>query len=542
MFNCKSLLSFVLLATVVAAQQAGTLTAEVHPKLSWSKCTGTGTSASCTTQAASIVLDSNWRWLHTTSGSTNCYTGNKWDTTICPDGATCAQNCALDGADYSGTYGITTSSNALTLKYVTVGPYSTNIGSRVYLMDTSDSGYEMFKPNNKEFTFDVDVSNLPCGLNGALYFAEMPSDGGLSKYPTNKAGAKYGTGYCDAQCPHDIKFINGEANVVGWTPSATDPNAGSGNYGTCCAEMDIWEANSMSSAYTPHTCSVKGQTRCSGTACGDGTDRYSGYCDKDGCDFNSYRMGNTTFYGSGKTINTTQKMTVVTQFITADGTDTGTLREIRRLYVQNGKVIKNSMSNISGLPAANSLTDASCSAQKTLFKDTNSFQTLGGMAGIGAAQSRGMALVMSLWGDHAANMVWLDSAYPLDAAVTDPGASRGECSRDGGVPRDLIANSPGASVTFSNIKFGTIGSTYSGSPASGSSTNTPTASTSTTAAPAPTSTDPYGQCIPTAPASNGAGTGSVLYGQCGGIGWTGPTTCASGTCQVSNPYYSQCLP
>ncbi|PPQ98813.1 hypothetical protein CVT24_003367 [Panaeolus cyanescens] len=34
-----------------------------------------------------------------------------------------------------------------------------------------------------------------------------------------------------------------------------------------------------------------------------------------------------------------------------------------------------------------------------------------------------------------------------------------------------------------------------------------------------------------------------LYGQCGGQGWTGDTTCVSGaTCVYSNPYYSQCLP
>ncbi|EPS45992.1 hypothetical protein H072_30 [Dactylellina haptotyla CBS 200.50] len=32
------------------------------------------------------------------------------------------------------------------------------------------------------------------------------------------------------------------------------------------------------------------------------------------------------------------------------------------------------------------------------------------------------------------------------------------------------------------------------------------------------------------------------YGQCGGIGWTGPTTCVSGwTCVYGNDYYSQCL-
>ncbi|KAH9481222.1 Endo-1,4-beta-xylanase A [Psilocybe cubensis] len=43
--------------------------------------------------------------------------------------------------------------------------------------------------------------------------------------------------------------------------------------------------------------------------------------------------------------------------------------------------------------------------------------------------------------------------------------------------------------------------------------------------------------LPLAIAQSGA------YGQCGGIGWTGSTTCISGfTCTYSNPYYSQCLP
>ena len=30
---------------------------------------------------------------------------------------------------------------------------------------------------------------------------------------------RYGTGYCDAQCPHDIKFIGGKANSEGWRPN-----------------------------------------------------------------------------------------------------------------------------------------------------------------------------------------------------------------------------------------------------------------------------------------------------------------------------------
>jgi cellulose 1,4-beta-cellobiosidase len=95
------------------------------------------------------------------------------------------------------------------MKFVTKGQYATNIGARVYLLD-SDTKYYMFKPKGMEFTFDVDVSGLPCGLNGALYFSEMEADGGMGKNSGNKCGAKYGTGYCDAQCPHDMKFINGE--------------------------------------------------------------------------------------------------------------------------------------------------------------------------------------------------------------------------------------------------------------------------------------------------------------------------------------------
>lgn len=200
----KLSVSFVLLSLLASysnAQQVGTNTAETHPPLQWSQCTASG----CTTQSASIVLDGNWRWLHDTTGYTNCYTGSTWDATLCPDPTTCAKNCALDGAAYSSTYGITTTGNSLTLDFVT----GSNVGSRVYLMDTSNKGYEMFNLLNREFTFTVDVSTLPCGLNGAVYFSQMDSDGGAARFPSNTAGAKYGTGYCDSQCPHDIKFIDG---------------------------------------------------------------------------------------------------------------------------------------------------------------------------------------------------------------------------------------------------------------------------------------------------------------------------------------------
>jgi cellulose 1,4-beta-cellobiosidase len=74
----------------------------------------------------------------------------------------------------------------------------------------------------------------------------------MAKYSNNKAGAKYGTGYCDSQCPQDMKFINGEANVKGW--NGTSENSGNGQYGTCCSEMDLWEGLSRHSASTSCTC------------------------------------------------------------------------------------------------------------------------------------------------------------------------------------------------------------------------------------------------------------------------------------------------
>ncbi|KAG8715403.1 Exoglucanase 1 [Ceratobasidium sp. 423] len=448
--NTAALLLSLSLLSAVRAQQVGTQKAEVHPTLTWQKCTKSG---GCQTQSqGKIVLDANWRWVHNTGGYTNCYTGQTWDSTLCSDPVKCAQGCALDGADYTGTYGINANGNSLTLKFVTKTD-NTNVGSRVYLM-ADDTKYQMFKLKNQEFTFDVDVSNLPCGLNGALYFAQMEADGGMAKYSNNKAGAKYGTGYCDAQCPKDIKFINGEANVLDWKGASTDPNSGTGRYGTCCNEMDIWEANSISTAYTPHPCTVQGQTRCSGSEC-------TSYCDQAGCDFNSYRMGVKDFYGKGYTVNTSQKMTVVTQFITADGTATGALKEIRRLYVQNGKVIQNSKTNISGMSAYDSITEAFCTAQKTAFSDTNTFSQKGGYTNMGKAFDSGMVLVLSIWDDHTANMLWLDSNYPTDRSASQPGTARGTCATTSGVPKDIEASTPNASVTYSNIKFGDIGSTYS---------------------------------------------------------------------------------
>ena len=286
--------------------------------------------------------------------------------------------------------------------------------------------------------------------------------------------------------------------------------------------MDIWEAKQISAAYTPHPCSPGAATACTGTAC-------TSTCDQAGCDFNSYRMGNNSFYGPGKTIDTTKVFTVVTQFITDTGTAAGNLKEIRRQYVQNGKVIANSNSNIAGIPAGNSITDSFCAAQKTAFGDTNTFASKGGLTAMGNAFKAGMVLVLSIWDDYAVNMLWLDSDYPTTADASKPGVARGTCATTSGAPADVEASAANAYVTYSNIKYGDIGSTFSGGSAAPAPAPPAPGKTSTTvAAPAPT------------PPSGG---GTVAhYGQCGGQGWTGATACvAPYKCTVSNQYYSQCL-
>ena len=147
------------LAAVVAvahAQSTCTLTAKTHTSMTWSTCAEGGT---CTSQEGLVVIDSNWRWLHTTDGSVNCHSGNEWDEALCTSNADCATACCLYGADYEGTYGVTTSGDALTLKFVTEGEYNTNIGSRLYLLE-SESKYQGFTLLGNELTFDVDVSNL----------------------------------------------------------------------------------------------------------------------------------------------------------------------------------------------------------------------------------------------------------------------------------------------------------------------------------------------------------------------------------------------
>ena len=74
------------------------------------------------------------------------------------------------------------------------------------------------------------------------------------------------------------------------------------------------------------------------------------------------------------------------------------------------------------------------------------------------ALDKGMVLVMSLWDDHAADMLWLDSTYPK--TKTALGGPRGTCSTSSGDPDATESQDAQAYVEYSNIRIGEIDSTY----------------------------------------------------------------------------------
>ncbi|PYI15635.1 FII-CMCase [Aspergillus violaceofuscus CBS 115571] len=80
---------------------------------------------------------------------------------------------------------------------------------------------------------------------------------------------------------------------------------------------------------------------------------------------------------------------------------------------------------------------------------------------------------------------------------------------------------------------------------SGTTTTTAVATTTTSKASTTSTTTTKTTTTSTKTTTTATSTSTAvapLYGQCGGIGWTGATTCASGsTCTKQNDYYSQCL-
>ncbi|KAJ3207383.1 hypothetical protein HDU83_001953 [Entophlyctis luteolus] len=180
--------------------------------------------------------------------------------------------------------GVSTSGNSLTITG----------SNRVYLVNPAGSAYEPFYLKNRQFTFTIDSSQVPCGNNAAMYFTAMP------------LGDSIGSGYCDGQ--------------------------------KACNEMDCIEANIGGQQFTPHPCIHADQSN-------SGTD-----CSTWGYGANTHARTDIG-PGSSYTIDTTKPYTVTTFFPTDTGTDSGTLQTVSQTFTQGANTV-----NIGTITEANFLT------------------------------------------------------------------------------------------------------------------------------------------------------------------------------------------
>ena len=169
-------------------------------------------------------------------------------------------------------------------------------GGRAYL---GDSPSDTIGPNSfyempllgKRLTFNVDMSNVGCNCNGALYFTTMPAYNSAQQPVPGKDGSYY----CDA-------------NQVG---------------GTYCPEMDVMEANKFAMASTAHTCQYQ-------------PPHYYSSCDRGGCGKNVLDADGNGF-GPGKTIDTNRLFTFSVSFITGGN---GRLSTVNNYFYQEGRTIQ----------------------------------------------------------------------------------------------------------------------------------------------------------------------------------------------------------
>lgn len=78
---------------------------------------------------------------------------------------------------------------------------------------------------------------------------------------------------------------------------------------------------------------------------------------------------------------------------------------------------------------------------------------LGAHKEMGAEMSRGMVLAMSLWWDEGGYMQWMDGAAE----------GAGPCNATEGAPRNILQVEPNPFVTYSNMRWGEIGTTWKAS-------------------------------------------------------------------------------
>lgn len=105
-------------------------------------------------------------------------------------------------------------------------------------------------------------------------------------------------------------------------------------------------------------------------------------------------------------------------------------------------------------------------------------------------------------------------------------------------PSSVAQSKSTATVTSSAIVPGATGGSTTTSAAVTTTTSRASTSSSTVVS---TTSRATTTSAPAATTSAASGAGQTEFGQCGGSGWTGPTSCAEGTCTTYNAYYAQCI-
>ena len=136
----------------------------------------------------------------------------------------------------------------------------------------------------------------------------------------------------------------------------------------------------------------------------------------------------------------------------------------------------------------------------------------------------------------------------LDNCGGDQGkiATLPACSAEGEVPETEtpVESAPAVSTSAVLVETPVSNSTL---PAVPVETEAPVEEEETTtsavaeATPAPTTLQTQTKTATPEPTEDASAGSVAMWGQCGGINYTGPTACAAGTCTEMNPYYSQCV-
>eukprot|EP00392_Amoebophrya_sp_AT5.2_P013936 g14069.t1 len=182
-------------------------------------------------------------------------------------------------------------------------------------------------------------------------------------------------------------------------------------HAACCFENYIYNGNKHANVFTTHNCRSAGVTDGKHGKNAEGS--CGGHCDPDGCDFNAYRNGRHDFWGPWKTVDTRKNVTVVTQFLTESPPgdtesssprvgDSFSLAEVRRFYLQDGKLIGNAATKLGGGVLGekwDSITDGYCAARAQAFsagvEKPDCQADMGGLAKMGESFQRGHVLALT---------------------------------------------------------------------------------------------------------------------------------------------------